>query len=139
MPLTRLVAALVMALGLSTLPAGAFAGSSEYGRAGRPDGVLRSGCRDYAFRYVAKPGNVQRGNNDWALELFLSDKRGKGIGSVTKDSEIDPKRGKGEFSICKAVTVPGRFKIRGKLSVYDGFDLVDTVWIKPGVFRLRRP
>jgi hypothetical protein len=34
--------------------------------------------------------------------------------------------------------VPGRFKIRGKLSVYDGWALVDVVWLKPGRFRLRR-
>ena len=140
MPFRRLLLALGLALGLlvTTLPAASVAGSSEYGRAWRKDGVLRAGCHDYRFRYHAKPGNVQPGN-DWALELFLRDKRGEGIANVVKDSEIDPKRGTAEFAICKPSTVPGRFKIRGKLSVYDGYDLVDEVWIKPGHFRLRRP
>jgi len=140
MPLRRWVTALVMALGLlvTTLPAQALAGSSEYGRAYRRDGVLRSGCHDYRFHYVAKPGNVHPGN-DWLLELFLHDKRGESLGTVQEDSEVDPKRGKDKFTLCRASTVPGRFKIRGKLSVYDGYELVDTVWIKPGFFRLRRP
>lgn len=139
MPLTRLVIVLVTALGLlvTTMPASAFAGSAEYGRAFRKDGVLRPGCHDYGFRYVAKPGQVHPGN-DWSLELFLTDKRGYGVGSALKDSEIDPRRGRGVFTICRNTTVPGRFKIRGKLSVFDGYDLVDTVWIKPGFFRLRR-
>ncbi len=140
MPLRRLLLALGLAFGLlvTTLPAAAVAGSSEYGRTWRKDGVLRGGCHDYRFRYVAKPGNVHPGN-DWALEMFLLDKRREGIANIVKDSEIDPKRGTGAFTICRPSTVPGRFKIRGKLSVYDGYDLVDEVWIKPGYFRLRRP
>lgn len=140
MPLMRWVTALAMALGLlvTTLPADAFAGSAEYGRTFRRDGVLRPGCHDYRFHYVAKPGNVQPGN-DWLLELFLRDKRGENLATALKDSEFDAKRGKARFRVCGASTVPGRFKIRGKLSVYDGYDLVDEVWIKPGYFRLRRP
>ena len=139
MPLSRLVTALVMALGLlvTTMPASALAGSAEYGRAFRKDGVLRPGCQDYGFRYVAKPGQVQPGN-DWSLELFLTDKRGDGVGSVLKDSEIDPRRGRGVYTLCRTTTLPGRFRIRGKLSVFDGYELVDKVWIKPGFFRLRR-
>lgn len=139
MPLRRLMTALLIALGLlvTTLPAPAVAGSAEYGRTFRKDGVLRSSCHDYRFNYVVKPGNVTPGN-DWALELFLLDKRGVGVASDAKDASFDPKRGKGVFSVCRATTVPGRFKIRGKLSVYDGFDPVEEVWIKPGFFRLRR-
>lgn len=139
MPLRRLLTALLLALGLvvTTLPTSALAGDSEYGRAFRKDGVLRAGCHTYVVRYVVRPGNVQPGS-DWALELFLMDKRGQGVASDAKDSEFDPKRGKGNMNVCRATTVPGRFKIRGKLSVYDGYDLADEVWIKPGFFRLRR-
>ena len=67
------------------------------------------------------------------------DRRGRGVASDAKDSEIDPRRGRGRFGLCRDATVPGRFKIRGKLSVYDGWALVDVVWLKPGRFRLRRP
>lgn len=146
MPLTRLLIALVTALGLlvTTVPS-ASAGSSEYGRAWRKDGVLRAGCQDYQFQYRVKPGNVHPGNR-WAVEFFLTDRRGKGLGTVVKDSAIDPKRGQGEFEICRNTTNPGRFKIRGKLSVEkpdDGDPLTapdqpTEKWIKPGYFRLRR-
>ena len=148
MPLKRLVTALVTALGLlaTSVPAGALAGSSEYGPAWRKNGVLREGCRDYTFQYRVKPGNVHPGE-DWAAEFFLTDRRGKGLGTVIKDSAIDPKRGQGVYEICRNTAEPGRFKIRGKLSVDtpdDGNPLtppeVDTVkWIKPGYFRLRLP
>ena len=148
MPLKRLMLALVTALGLlvTTVPANAIAGSSDYGHAWREDGVLRVGCHDYTFQYRVKPGNVHPGEN-WAVELFLTDGRGQGVGTVIKDSAIDPKRGHGEYRICRNTAKPGRFKIRGKLSVDtpdDGNPLtppeMDTVkWIEPGIFRLRRP
>ena len=135
----RLLAALTLACGLvlATLPPPTFAGSAEYGRTWRKDGVLHPGCHDYRFHYRVRPGNVQPGN-DWAVEFFLVDRRGRGVASEIKDSEIDPKRGKGSFGVCRSSTVPGWFKIRGKLSVFDGWALVDEVWIKPGRFRLRR-
>ncbi len=135
----RLLVALTLACGLvlGTLPPPTFAGSAEYGRTWRKDGVLRAGCHDYRFHYRVRPGNVQPGN-DWAVEFFLIDRRGRGVASDIKDSEIDPQRGKGTFGVCRRSTVPGWFKIRGKLSVYDGWALVDEVWIKPGRFRLGR-
>jgi hypothetical protein len=135
----RLLVALTLAcaLVLGALPPPAVAGSAEYGRAWRQDGVLRAGCHDYRFQYRVRPGNVQPGN-DWAVEFFVVDRRGEGVASAVKDSEIDPKRGTARFGLCRTSTVPGRFKIRGKLSVYDGYALVDEVWIKPARFRLRR-
>ena len=148
MSLRRLLTALALALGLlvTTLPAPSMAGSSEYGRTWRKDGVLRAGCHDYRFQYRVKPGNVHPGE-DWAAEFFLTNRRGKGLGTIIKDSAIDPKRGHGEYEICRNTTKPGRFKIRGKLSVDkpdDGNPLtppeMDTVkWIKPGYFRLNLP
>jgi hypothetical protein len=114
-----------------------YAGRAEYGRTWRKDGVLRGDCHEYGFRYRVRPGQVQPGN-DWSAEFFLVDRRGRGVASDVKDSEIDPRRGRGRFGLCRDATVPGRFKIRGKLSVYDGWALVDVVWLKPGRFRLRR-
>jgi hypothetical protein len=136
----RLLVALTLTCGLvlGTLPPPAVAGSAEYGRAWRKDGVLRAGCHDYRFHYRVRPGNVQPGN-DWAVEFFVVDRRGESVASAVKDSEIDPKRGTARFGLCRTSTVPGRFKIRGKLSVYDGYALVGEVWIKPARFRLRRP
>ncbi|MGH3347602.1 MAG: hypothetical protein ACRDO4_11525 [Nocardioides sp.] len=135
----NVLVALTLACGLvlGVLPPPAVAGSAEYGRTWRKDGVLRAGCHDYRFNYRVRPGNVQPGN-DWAVEFFLIDRRGRGVASEVKDSEIDPRRGKGTFGLCPTSTVPGRFKIRGKLSVYDGWAPVEEVWIKPGRFRLRR-
>ena len=136
----RLLVALTLACGLvvGMLSPPTYAGSAEYGRAWRKDGVLRAGCHDYRFQYRVRPGNVQPGN-DWSVEFFVVDRRGEGVASAVKDSEIDPKRGSARFGLCRTSTVPGRFKIRGKLSVYDGYALVDVVWIKPARFRLRRP
>lgn len=148
MALTRLLTALVMALGLlvTAVPAPALAGSSEWGRTWRKDGALRSGCHPYKFQYRVKPGNVEPGG-DWAFEAFLVDRKGTNVASAAKDASIDPKRGSGVFKFCRSTTVPGRFKIRGRLTVYPPGDGVHipgepsdpgTVkWVKPGYFRLR--
>lgn len=150
MPLRRLLCAVGLAMGLlvTSVPAPASAGSSEYGRAWRKDGVLRGGCQGYQFQYRVKPGNVHPGNH-WAVEFLLTDRGGEGLGTVVKDSTIDPKRGQDKFKICRNTTKPGRFKIRGKLTVYppedefhnpiEGSDPGTVKWIKPGYFRLRLP
>jgi hypothetical protein len=124
-PLTRPLTAVVLACGLvtTTTPPPATAGSSEYGRVWRKDGTLRQGCHDYRFQYRVKPRAADPDNeDDWAVEFFL----------------VDPRRGRGTFEICRQTTVPGRFTIRGKLSVYDDGHLVDEVRVQPGRFRLRR-
>ena len=140
-PLTRPLTAVVLACGLvtTTTPPPATAGTSEYGRVWRKDGTLRSGCHDYSFQYRVKPRAADPDNeDDWAVEFFLVDRRGRGLGVVVKDSDINPRRGRGRFEICRQTTVPGRFTIRGKLSVYDDGDLVDEVRVQPARFRLRR-
>ena len=142
MPLRTLLTALALALGLvsTTLTAPVSAGDSDYGRTWRKDGTLRQGCHSYRFNYRVRPAAVLEGaNDDWAAEFFLVDPRGRGLGSVAKDSDIDPRRGHGKIRVCRETTRPGRFKIRGKLSVYDDGALVDEVWIEVGRFRLRRP
>ncbi len=145
MRLTRLLTTLLLAGGLvlapspSPSPATATAGSVEYGRAWRGDGVLRPGCPDYRFHYRVRPANAHPDSgDDWSVEFFLSDRRGDRLGAVVKDSGVDPKRGHGQLTICRQTTVPGRFTIRGKLSVYEGGMLIDEVRTKPGHFRLRR-
>jgi hypothetical protein len=142
MAVRKLSTALLVAVGLvaTSLPAPAVAGNADYGRTWRKDGALRSGCHDYRFNYRVRPAAVLDGaNDDWAAEFFLVDPRGRGLGTVAKDSDVDPRRGRGSYRVCRETTRPGRFKIRGKLSVYDEGQLQDEVWIKVGRFRLRRP
>ena len=130
--LTRIIVALV--LGCSVLVAApATAWDADYGRVTRGDGVLRAGCQDYGFRYRVRPGN-----NDWAAEFFLRGPGDEGLGTVGKLSGAHRKRGRGHFEVCRASTRPGRFTIRGKLTITMGFDQ-EVHWVKPVRFRLRRP
>jgi hypothetical protein len=142
MSILRVLATLTLGCGLLVAPPAA-AGDVENGRAWRDHGVLRAGCHHYRFRYRARPRH-----HDWSLELFLRGPRGKQLGTVVRDSDIDPRRGRGRFEVCRNTTRPGRFTISGKLSVYgaeeDGFLLTespeepDVRWIQPARFRLRR-
>ena len=57
------------------------------------------------------------------------------VGSGQLQFNSHPDRGASTFRLCRNVTVPGRYKLRGKLT-YGPDDT--TVWIKPGFFRLRK-
>lgn len=123
------VAGALLALGAAP----ASAGDPDFGRMWRDDGVLRDGCHNYKYHYKVKPLT-----DDWALETFLVDRRGETIASGAKTADVDPKRGTGKFRFCRYNTVPGKFKVRGKLTYRDGYDQW-VRWIKPGYFHLRRP
>lgn len=132
---TAIIGALLGALLSAGLTAGATpasGGNAEYGRVWRGDGVLRPSCHNYKYHY-----KVRSPKPDWALETFLVDPRGETIASGGFVSEVDPKRGVGKFRFCRYNTVPGKFKIRGKLSYRDGYDQW-VRWVKPGYFRLSR-
>lgn len=123
-----LLAGLLLVLGM---PA-ATAGDPDFGRLWRDDGVLRQGCHDYKYRYrVISP------KPDWALETFLVDPNKETIANGGFASNVDPKKGTGKFRFCRYNTSPGKFKIKGKLTYYDGWDK-SVVWVKPGYFRLRK-
>jgi hypothetical protein len=107
------------------------AGNPDLGRTWARDKVLKRGCHDYRYQYkVTAPAE------EWSLELFLRDPSGDTIASNAKDSMVDPKRGSGTFRFCRYNTEPGRFKIRGKLTRYNGYDQY-VGWVKPGIFRMR--
>ncbi len=131
MALPRLFVAIV--LGCSLLVAApATAWDPDYGRVTRGDGVLKQGCRDYGFRYRLRPGP-----HDWGAEFFLVGPGREGLGTVNRLSGNARKRGRGHFEVCGTSTRPGRFRIRGKLTITRGFD--QTVhWVKPARFRLHR-
>lgn len=108
----------------------ALAGDADFGRTWARDKVLKPGCHEYRYQYRVKPPE-----DDWALETFLLDPNKKQVGSGQKLFNTDPKRGSDTFRLCRRATVPGRFKIKGKLT-YGADD--KEVWIKPGFFRLRK-
>ena len=116
-------------LGSGISPAGA--GNPDLGRTWAKDKVLRQGCHDYRYQYVVKPPE-----SDWSLETFLIDPRGKEVGAGQMLFNSDPDRGQSHFRICRNTTVPGRFKIKGKLTY--GQEAHEK-WIEPGYFRLKRP
>ena len=143
MGLTRTLVALVLACAvLVAAPAASW--DADYGRVWRGDGVLKQGCNAYGFGYRVRPRS-----NHWAVEFFLVGPGREGLGTVAVAPEAgDPKRGRGRFELCRAATRPGRFKIRGKLTIthLDSDPLLpgdqstqEEHWIKPARFRLRRP
>lgn len=139
----RIVVIAVMTATMLTggLTAPTQAGNPDYGRLWAADKVLRDGCHGYRYQYRVRPRT-----NDWSLETFLRDPRGETIAHNAIDSDSNAKRGHDRFRFCRWSTRPGRFKIRGKLTIYHKaeFPLIEedtqkVVWIKPGYFRMRRP
>lgn len=103
------------------------------GRTSARDGRLRSGCRRYRFRYA-----VTTPHDDWSLEVSIVDRSGKGVMSAAMLGPNDPKSARVTYTLCRWATRPGRFRIRGKLTSYDGSE--ETVVRMPTTtFRLRRP
>lgn len=111
------------------------AGDPDFGRVWAADKVLKKGCHGYRYQYRVKPGGPE-----WSLETFLVDPRGETIASNAIDNASNDKRGHDRFRFCRYVTKPGKFKIRGKLSIYETEHTADkVVWVEPGYFRMRRP
>lgn len=106
----------------------------DWGRLWAPDGVLRAGCHDYPYRYHLRPPP-----GDWSVEIFLKDRRGRNVASDAIAEGQNPKRGKRFLRVCRVNTVPGRFILRGKMTVDNGPEVKRVAWIKPAFFRLRRP
>ena len=104
----------------------------DYGHTRASDGVLRSGCRNYGYRY-----RIKVRTNDWTLETFLRDPRGETIASGAYTADADPKRGPAYFRLCRYTTQPGRFTIRAKLTFYNATG-EHTAWFERTSFRLRR-
>jgi hypothetical protein len=127
--ITGLLAGLLLVLGM---PA-ATAGDPDFGRVWRGDGVLRQGCHNYKYQYRVKPPTKV-----WALETFLVDRRGETVASGVLGYGADPKRGTAKFRFCRYNTVPGKFKVRGKLTWYITNEESKVRWVEPDHFRLRR-
>lgn len=96
-----------------------------------PRHKLRKGCHRYGYRYRVAPPTP-----DWALEVFLTDRRGRGIGSEIVLSGSNPTAGARSFTICRSTTVPGRFLLRGKLT-YADYPEQYAGWITPKAFVMK--
>jgi hypothetical protein len=132
-----LVVGAVLALALD---AAARASSTDFGHVAAPDRSLRAGCHHYRYHYVVRPGS-----DDWILETWLHDPRGRARGSGDFLAGSDPKVGRGWFGVCRSTVVAGRFTITARLRWYTPGTLpVDppvehTRWFEPAHFRLTRP
>lgn len=104
-----------------------------WGMTRAPDQVLRKGCRSYKYRYAVNPPS-----DDWTAEVFLVDPRGRTITHNGFFPASDPATATRYWRICRATTKPGRFKMRMKITWWDGYDS-QVGWVKPGYFRLARP
>lgn len=105
-----------------------------WGSISADNGVLRKGCHTYRYRYDLHPPE-----GDWGLETFLINPQGREVASGAHLIGQDPLQGTGRFRICRPTNRPGRFLIRGKLSVQNGPDEYVEGWVKPALFKLRRP
>jgi hypothetical protein len=137
----RALAALVLVAALVAEGASvARAWTTQFGHVGAPDQTLPAGCHRYRYHYVVKAGS-----DDWMLETWLRDPRGRhrGAGDFTSDS--DPARSRASFGICRSTVVPGRFTITARLRWYTpgALPLDPPVehrrWFEPAHFRLSRP
>jgi hypothetical protein len=91
----------------------ASAWTTRYGHVGAADRALRPGCHHYRYHYVVKAPT-----DDWLLETWLHDPRGKPRGSGDFVPGSDPRRGHAHFGICRSTVVPGRFTITARLTWY---------------------
>ncbi len=139
-PVARLVSALVLAGVVATqATTQAWAWTTRYGHVGAADRALRPGCHRYRYHYVVKPPT-----DDWILETWLYDPRGKPRGSGDFAPGSDPDRGQSHFGICRSTVVPGRFTITARLSWYTPGELPTDPpvhhkrWFQPAHFRLHR-
>jgi hypothetical protein len=137
----RTLAAIVLGAALALESASAcWAWTTAYGHVSAADGTLRPGCHRYRYHYVVKPGS-----NDWMLETWLYDPRGRHRGAGDLADGSDPKVGHATFGMCRSTVVPGRFTITARLRWYTpGMLPTDppiqhTRWFKPAHFRLSRP
>ncbi|HWJ82202.1 MAG TPA: hypothetical protein VNS55_08195 [Nocardioides sp.] len=146
-PVTRALASVLLGLGLvpgllpvpAVVPAADAVTYHHWGRAAAPDQVLRRGCRNYRYHY-----RVNAPTNSWLVEIFLVSPTGKGLGYQVLNSQdgVDPPKGRRHFRVCRSSTVPGRHKLRMKVTWYYPSDLEHTPhtgWVRPTYFRLTRP
>lgn len=136
----RLLAAALVAASLPVLgPAGQASAAepvevrADWGRTAAPDGVLKRGCKRYAYRY-----RLTVPTDDWEVEVKIKDPKGHKIASTYLLSDSEEPAGRLRFRLCGVASSPGRFTIKAKVSVWDGWD-EEEGRLPNSHFRLRRP
>ncbi len=114
----------------------ALLGGDEGGPSARAqgrDGRLGAGCQEYPVRYA-----VDGADDDWLLELVVSDRTGEEVASVSLHGVDVAAKGRTEISLCRASVRAGRFSVDGVLTERAGYEQVehpvegDTFWLKRG-------
>ena len=106
----------------------------EWGTVTGKGGVLKRGCHKYTYSY-----SIQPPEGIWALEIFISGPGLKHLAAGAFLDGYDPKTGSGRYTICRATTRYGTFKIEAKLSTDNGSGHITEGRLPDDTFRLRRP
>lgn len=136
-PLTVLLAGLLATattVVIHAAPSHAHRTDDAGGTTSAPSGTLRNGCHRYSYTYA-----VQVPTEDWTLEISIVDRRGHGVASFAFIGPADEKAQTPTYRLCRNSTVPGRFRIRARLSWYDDPSTPQLVPVPVTRFRLARP
>lgn len=96
------------------------------------DGRLDAGCQDYPVRYA-----IDGAEDDWLLELVVSDRSGEEVASVSLHGVEAAPRGRTSVTLCRAAVRAGRFTVEGVLTERDGYEQVEHA-VEGNTFRLTR-
>ncbi|MBC9735224.1 hypothetical protein [Nocardioides marmotae] len=128
-----LALALLVVLALPGTAGAALDVKPEWGKVMAANGVLKKGCASYPYRY-----RLTLPTDDWEMEVVIKDPDGRSVGSAFLVSDSEPTAGKRWFKMCGVVTRPGKFTIRTKLAVWDGWS-EEPGRLRTETFRLRKP
>jgi hypothetical protein len=106
----------------------------EWGSITGRSGVLKRGCHNYTYSY-----SIQPPEGIWALEVFISGPGLKHLAAGAFLDGYDPKTGSGRYTLCRATTRYGTFKIEAKLSSDNGSGHITEGRLPPDTYKLRRP
>ena len=128
-----LLASLALVAATLSLPGAAPAGAeASWGQVTARKQTIKKGCRDYRYSYrISVPGDA------WMAEDTLVSPNGRKVATCTYDSDTRPDAGTGTWELCSATTKPGRYRIRLKVTSYDGY-AVDERRTEVRRFRLAR-
>ena len=93
---------------------------------------LCKGCQRYSYSYtVTVPAD-----DEYDLEILVTDPRGVSQGSDVILSGADPETGTKSLTICRSNTVPGWFTLHGTLYTTDGASPTTTTVLANDAFQL---